>query len=125
MAERAKTFTTIEGFGTLSVERTLILNQRPICFLCSNGSCHFLFYETDYERDSTQWLVVPIKTSVAKSILKREIPIQVPYRKREYRSSDKVFVVKKKGSSIRGILKDAKASDIAQLPKNDIFKSAG
>lgn len=123
MAGRAKTFIKIDGFGTLYVERTLILGQRPVCFLCSNGSCHFLFYEIERERDSTQWLVVPIKTIVAKSILKGEIPIQTPYKNRESRSSEKIFIVKKYGSFINGTIKEGKPSDLVALPKNDIYKS--
>lgn len=120
-----KTFVRLEEFGSLAVERTLILNQRPTCFLCSNGKCHFLFYEVDYERDSTQWLVVPVKTYIAKGIILGEITIQSPFRMRECRSSDKVFLVHKDGKSIDGRVKEATAADLASLPKKDLFRLAG
>lgn len=118
-----KAFIDLEAIGLLTVERTLILNQRPQAFLCSNGKAHFLFYETEYERDSTTWLMVPVKTAVAKDILNRQLSIQAPFLNRQHRSSDDVFTVFKRGHVLRGVIRPARKDELKNLPENAVYKT--
>ena len=119
----AKIFVDLDGFGQLSVERTLILNQRPQAFLCTNGKCHFLFFEIEYERDSTTWLMVPIKTVIAKDLLNRQLSVQAPFLTRQLRSSDDVFVVFKRGHVTKGAVRPAKKEELKNLPENAVYKT--
>lgn len=110
-------------FGTLNYEKTVVMGERPRAFLCNNGKNHFLFYEICYEESFSQWLVTPVKTAVAKEILTGRIPVQVPYRTRECRSTDDVYVVTKVVRTLNGTLKIASPWDISHLPSYDVYRT--
>lgn len=119
----AKTFIELDGFGKLTVERTLILNQRPQAFLCTNGKCHFLFFETEYERDSMTWLMAPVKTAVAKDIISGSLSVQAPFLNRACRSSDDVFCVFKRMHILPGVMRTAKKEDLVKLPEKAVYRT--
>lgn len=119
----AKTFIELDGFGKLTVERTLVLNQRPQAFLCTNGKCHFLFFETEYERDSMTWLMAPVKTAVAKDIINRSLAVQAPFLNRTHRSSDDVFYVFKRMHILGGVMRPAKNEDLKKLPERAVYRT--
>lgn len=114
----------LKGLGQLSVETTVVMRDRPISFLCTNTKNYFLFYEIYHERESTTWLMVPVKADVAKEILAGHLPVQESFRSRQYRSSERVFTVYKDTKSIKGKLREARDTDIGRLPSLNMFRTA-
>ncbi len=113
----------VKEFGVLAIEKVVVMRERPLVFLCANGKNHFLFYELTAEESFMQWLVVPVKTAVAKEILQGRIPVQVPFRKRECRCSDDTFVITKVARNKMGTLKTASLWDLSHLPNYEVYRT--
>lgn len=105
-----------------SVERTLVMRDHPIMFLCkaeeSNKRCHYVFFELAKEHDFTEWLGVAIPTLTAKLLIQGELPFQDALY-----NSNKILVFHKDARTVGGYLRKAKDKDLEKVPKKKIFSA--
>ena len=103
-----------------SVERTLVMRERPLMFLCKAEQnwerCHFVFFELAKERDFTEWLGTSVSTLKAKLLISRDISLQDVLE-----NAERIFVFHKDARVTKGYLREAKEHDLEKVPKKKIF----
>lgn len=107
---------------SFSVERTLVMRERPIMFLCKaeeNGKrCHYVFFELAKERDYTEWIGIAVSTLTAKLLIQGELAFQDVLE-----NSDRILIFHKDARVLQGYFRTAKEKDLGKIPKKKIFST--